>query len=823
MTDRVTSLAAENPNLLEALKKKGASGRCILIAGTGFSFGAINKLGDALPSTAGLTELLLDQAKVPVGDRQEFTLPTAIQAYNEFHRDDSRLAIFLSSHLTAKRVSKHHELIANVPWYRIYTTNYDDVLEESFKGNGIYCETFDQTGHASIRKKDIPQIIHLHGYVASTNPREEPTRFIASVQSYAEPDLYESEWLRQMERDVENAPAIFVVGHSLSDNHIARILKRRPEFRSKIYTVTEPNPPLALAYALKVFGQNFAIGVDGFGHLCGEIDRDVPSETPLPPCLEKLEFDIPSADPTARDIDDLLLKGRIDRGFIFKQISGESGVQYFIERVGTDSNALKDFSKRILFAHSNVGNGKSLYLTELASALARDGMNVFLLHPERGFISECLHYLGERKFADVLIVEDIFQHENLLTEIMQIPRSDIVFLLSSKTAIFEVKFPRISKDFAGRFIESDLNQMDDRQLERASELLGQFGYWRERASYSEQQRISYLAKKCQREMRAILLSLLESPSIKARLSTYFNQINALPARAREFIVLTTYSRLIGGDMDVHTIGTIMQYDYYKDIFSYRRTLDQEIFMPSGDIRFRSSVFGEFFLKNYVDDTDLLSFISRFVRALDTFATSTPSYLPVLRQALRYRYIRGVMTSSLANAYVDKFFEPLHTIKIAQRDPLFWVQASIAKSANGGFDFCENYIATARSLAKRRQGYDEYQIDTHEAKFLIESRLSGYKKDFGAAICTSARRVLGVIRRREEDLVLPLEVVTQFPEFYHAFKEVISEQEVADLRETLSDILKYISKYSEVVLSRNQIGQRSRAAISNVINTSEAYR
>ncbi|WP_164633354.1 hypothetical protein [Rhodopseudomonas sp. WA056] len=376
---------------------------------------------------------------------------------------------------------------------------------------------------------------------------------------------------------------------------------------------------------------------------------------------------------------------------------------------------------------------------------------------------------------------------------------------------------------SGRYFEIDLNVLNEGELQQTAEYLGQFGYWRERAASSVKEKIRFLSYNCHREMRSTLLSLLESPAIRSKLDNYFEAINALPPRLSEFIALSAYARMIGGaEIDAFTMGSIMGYDYYREIVSYRRTLDTELFSPGGEAQFRSPVFGEYYLREHIEDERTLELISEFVHALDRFSNREANYKPILRQALRYRFIKATMKSSLANELVDRFFEQLHNLKIAKSDPLFWIQASIAKLAIPNYLASENYTATARSFSRLLRNFDPYQIDTHEAKFLIESRLGGYQRDYGLALLKSANLVIGVISRREEDLVLPIEIVTTYPDYYARFKEEIPDHEVNSVRQRLVEIEARMNTYSDAVLARKRIGERGRDAIRRVMSLSDNY-
>jgi len=215
-------------------------------------------------------------------------------------------------------------------------------------------------------------------------------------------------------------------------------------------------------------------------------------------------------------------------------------------------------------------------------------------------------------------------------------------------------------------------------------------------------------------------------------------------------------------------------------------------------------------------------LQRFVIALDKHVheKGNKQYDYLLRQSLRYRHIRSILKKSQADALADGFFDGLHGLRTAKRDPLFWVQCSIAKSAVGAFAKCEDYILTARSYADgmKSTGYDPYQVDTHEAGFLVISRSQNYKTDVGFAFQRSVKLLEGVISRRDEDLERTLEVTTMYWDYYSVYKGQIDEITTANICNMLKRIRSRIDLYDKNVLERNKVGDRAKHSIDQVLQT-----
>jgi len=810
-------------DLFELLKQFLPTGRALLIVGAGFSWGAKISDGCAIPGVKRMTDILLQEAGEDPNANNGFDLATAVQAYRSTEPDESKVAALFWSLFNATDLAQHHMKIAERPWFRVYTTNYDNVFELAADKIEQALEVFDYTGLVRPPSSSITQVVHLHGYIKSTNPSDDPNRFIAGVASYAQPTLYQSDWLRQLERDVEHSPLVLVVGNSLKDSHVARLLSKRPEYFEKIHFIVEPDPPRALDFQLSSFGNVHKIGVDALGELCGKVTTSRVQQSELPSGLEAMNFELPKSSPTSKDLDDLLLRGRIDRALVQQQMFDAKAIRYFVERTQGVVREIERRRANVVFAHSNIGNGKTLFATELAGRLAQKGYVPFILHSERGSISAALHYLSTLPHQVCLVVEDVFQHDDLLRDVGNVKRSGMIQILTSRTPVYEIRAQSIRRDYGGRALEVELNQLSHDEVRATSQLLDQFGYWKDLAVMSQEQRAHHIATRCRAEMRSILLSLLDSPTIRERLNSFFRELKSLPGRVVEFIVISSYARLIAGvDLSAYDLEDIMKFDYSREIRTVRGDLSDELFTVGLETKFKTSVFGEYFIREFFEDEEVISHIDRFITGLDAACDKSDRFRPMLRQALRYRYIRSVLNSSRAAELVDVFFDGLHNIRTAQRDPLFWVQASIAKAGVQNFEKSFDYVATARGVAKRRLGFDVYQIDTHEARILVESRLNGFSHDYGDALKRSVNLIDGVMSRRDEDLVHPLDVVVTYWDYYSRFKDDITDATTAQIVNALKRIRARLEHYPKGILERNKVGERSRQSIDALLHVAKSY-
>lgn len=103
-------------------------GKAILFAGSGFSHGAKNFHGEAFKTGIGLRDSLSKSCRI---DAKDYSLSAVADFYTESSGHSvNDLISFLVDEFTLGEIAPAHEIIMSIKWKRVYTTNYDLVIEE---------------------------------------------------------------------------------------------------------------------------------------------------------------------------------------------------------------------------------------------------------------------------------------------------------------------------------------------------------------------------------------------------------------------------------------------------------------------------------------------------------------------------------------------------------------------------------------------------------------------------------------------------------------------------------------------------------------------
>ena len=177
-------------------------GNCVLFVGSGFSIGAKNISGTSMTTGLGLAKLLYDACDESSdgGDLQD--------ASNMFIQKFGTVALvhYLKELFTVKDptdITYDQKFITSLPWKRVYTTNYDNIIElgYEFSGRKIYPKVLSDSINGITDKTKL--CVHLNGYIGSLNDISLDNEFKLTDQSYTSEDFVESDWIALFDSDLK--------------------------------------------------------------------------------------------------------------------------------------------------------------------------------------------------------------------------------------------------------------------------------------------------------------------------------------------------------------------------------------------------------------------------------------------------------------------------------------------------------------------------------------------------------------------------------------------------------------------------------------------
>jgi hypothetical protein len=183
------------------------AGNAILFLGAGFSSEATNNHDKPIKDKTALIEYLLSESGIR--STEGYDLETAAEEFIAKHNEYA-LAELLNANFRSKIIQQNQKIIVCQPWYRIYTTNYDDIVERVCGEEAKSYTTKEVSDPVSPPLVGITQLIHIYGNITRCSLPEFQKHFILTEKQKDNFRFIQTSWLRRLHDDILAAKAVFL-------------------------------------------------------------------------------------------------------------------------------------------------------------------------------------------------------------------------------------------------------------------------------------------------------------------------------------------------------------------------------------------------------------------------------------------------------------------------------------------------------------------------------------------------------------------------------------------------------------------------------------
>ena len=434
--------AAERAEIARAVN----SNSLVLFIGAGFSVGAANQLDEPMPTGPQLCEKLWSflrlappyDGRTPLKDLYELCLS----------RDKVQLSFLLKSLFVAKDVPSWYELLTKPYWFRIYTTNIDDVVERTYRRPDVKM-SLDVIDGTTADYKDRDQFLSKLQFVKlNGTDLDTPESLTFSFRQYARRSSENPTWYDHFVRDYSTYPVVFL-GSQLDEPLFWQAVESRgkryggKERRSKSYVITPhidevtrqkfnalhlvPIQATAEAFLTAISAETEQLSREEIlGYLHPELSlslKAIGNAGALTGHSSLQEFFSafrlvrpPDRLPTARK--DFLLGTKPDWQSIFSHLDAHREPADLLRAEVRQRLDLEDASSIVV--SGSAGSGKSTIMMRAAADLAAAGTQVFFLDQFQGLaphhVAPALAAAAERF---VVFIDDAANHLSLISAFVE--------------------------------------------------------------------------------------------------------------------------------------------------------------------------------------------------------------------------------------------------------------------------------------------------------------------------------------------------------------------------------------------------------------------
>jgi hypothetical protein len=692
-------IVSDNYNIIGSIDPSTS----VLLLGSGFSLEATNIRRNAPPNGASLRRHFLKELNY--SENSDYALQILTDEFNERHPD--RLFDELYEIFRVSKAGPNQAAVLSENWLRIYTTNYDDVVEFCHLARGVKLSSFDSS---EVIPNRLPNnsIVHLHGSIRALTRENVGTSLVLGETSYVRQYVEKSPWYNQFQKDIRYASNVFIIGYSMADYHIAALLLEDPTIADKTFFIQRTPDPMFVRRT-KVYGRPLFIGLAGLA----EALKNLPRTSPLSDASQMKSFRLlePYRDKkglhpaTAPEVFELLAYGTFNYSRCVATLPEQT---YVLARGKEIKEFLEEFnSNRTIIVDGRLGNGKTIFLYLAFLALSVKGYTCFLFKREGADIVREIKLLQGVSKA-VIIFEQYAAAQDILKRLgNELPNAK--FVVEVRTSIFEVRFHEVRQTVPAPFGRVSLNRLSGSDVLAFKSLCAAAGIGS--ASFGGLKSA---------EIRDVLLEVLKSPNIKEKIRTTLSPVFENAAR-RKVLLLSTLLTKFHLLMEPSFIKSVSGIDPFKEFMSIK-DVAEELFEIGGDsFQIRSSVFSEYAVEHFLRSDEIIECVVE--TALAAASRKVDRQFRVLMSSLmQYSNLYDMLRKeSDVIALVLGIYERLRYDSRINDEPLFWLQYAIAMVEDSNLELALEFIGTAYERAEERTGFQTYQIDTQAFRILLLSQ------------------------------------------------------------------------------------------------------
>lgn len=751
-------------------------GEAVFLTGSGFSIGAYNGSKDSDNSLWIGSKLAKNMAKELEMD-EDIPLDIISQEYIDMY-GEKQLVDYLKEHYTVQSYEKYYKALTKMKNIRIYTTNYDDLIERVCCDSGYKISGNNIT--SDVRKVNKDRLVmHLNGFIKDLENDFLPATFKLSHLSYDNMDFFRTPWYSYLIDELYSAKVIFIIGLSfVSDLDIRRIVSNT-DFKEKIFFITHENLTDSKRKFLDKYGRVLLCGVKSFLEDLEAVNLDKANKESNRNLYYKSFRKAIKYNNTKKIIDkdvyDLFFKGiekeelyNKDENRLYSSLVNREKIQQVIA-------GIKEGKSFII--HADLGNGKTIFVNQIIDLC--QNMDIYFMRSvlNNKILAEIRQLCADKK-EKIIICDPANLFLDVLKKFLDFDLSNIRFIFVCRSSMYDNNYNTIydliehmnNVEFAAPI---NLDELNDKEIMNLDSIIFKYGFYGEIAGYSKERRLNYLKKNCNRRFQNILLYLFESTHIIDRFVESIGDVKS-NSELRQVIILSFISSILELGLSMNDFKVLLDIDDIERIIKRNRNCDELIDIKSGKILAKSSIIAkELMMKTEVfSKKEVFEVLIKVMKKLDLLYLGSEKYKNAMINLVSCSYISYVFGYDLDSGKLIEYYENVKELKFCSKNLFFWEQYAIACVNLKQFDRAERYFKTAYSLAKAKGStFSAYQIDNHYARYLLENQLYYRKKEASLDIFIRAHRLLcknSDVDKGKNNRYYKFRVARLYKEYYDAF-------------------------------------------------------
>lgn len=707
-------------DIIDRVLQDAFAGNALLFVGAGASREATNTNGENLPTARSLANSMCTDLNLP---QDKYPLSTVAQQYRK-KKGAHKLLDYLKHELTVNRCPPKLNSLLQIPWRRIYTTNYDDLLE--------FCLPKSKSFNFTDTTRDVSKssIVHFNGFINQANIHSLDNDLVLTDWSYAKSEIFQSTWLKLFQDDLYTSRSVLFVGYSMADLDITRTIVQDPDLIERCAIVVGEDTDEIECEELANYGTVYPKGMKFvYSRMKQASKRNETTKLPLPlDSLRRLgEANVGRSQKHRSELlFDQFVFGRLDEQQVLTKTTVNNGTVF--ERPGIQQavdDTLSNGRKNIVLV-GNIGTGKTVSTLLVARKLIAKGYSVFRVINKRQPNIEIENLLSQNTDSPIAIVfENYTRFRDEIEHFNRIARPGDIAILTERSPLHELFSDYVKHATSGNYLEVHLDRLSPVELSEFDDLLNYAGLWKEHAGKTKEQRLSLAREKFSSSLSSILLDVVRSEDIKERVNT---EIEALLEDPPAYSLFTAA-----------LIITSLQYEFWvrdwqrlfavsdvgRVLSSHGAAMKNFVNLDIASWSTNSSLLSAELLRNVIGNGKIVeTLVDIYDRCCaDGGYDEELSRLRV--DLMRYNKLESVINENGKYAALKNYYLDIRSVSRTADNSDYWLQFGIMMSIHGNLldeeeiNQAELAFQNAYQREKTRHHPNTIRIDNYYSRFEIK--------------------------------------------------------------------------------------------------------
>lgn len=800
------------------------NGESILFVGSGFSFGATNSnpVDDKMKSSTSLSDLLLGECGV---NQKGVDLTKASQIYIARHSAEE-LVNFLKKEFVVSSISDDQKFITSMNWLRVYTTNYDDILEKGYALNKKICTPVTLSDkYQNINAKDKQNlIIHLNGFIRTLTAEKLNNEFKLTNASYHSLVFNQSPWHDLFHNDLRVCKSVFFIGFSMDyDLDLSQIIVSSG-LKNKAFFIVSDDISEIDKECMAVYGDVLPIKLAGFVNTIKRVQTDyrpiAEEEIFSPISFRELHIDTSFQHVTNNDFYELLMNGVVKQAYVSRSLQ-DTDFKYCVNRTALSKVAqmINNHTKSILIA-SSLGNGKTLFLHQLAALLLSEGRQVFWYEK---YTEKVYGEIGiiRKKYPDAVIIVDDYHTAKNIIHSLAVGNSSNVIVTSERQSYHDAIYDEILSDL-GAYETVSIDKLNSEEVAAISKLFEKYSVWGTYSASAEDKRMNYIRNYCKSQISLLILSQISSSHISKKIYDAYELVKKEQRYKYAFIVLLI-AEYFSIKPDMYDYSTWVGVDLLNNpVFKNNIGVKEFINFDENEIRFKSSIVSQYFLHTCINPEEIIDVLIEMMKVLDTTVRTNTRHKEILISLMNFAQLRNCVDNARAGAieHLLRYYDAISNLSSCQDNIHFWLQYAIARLEEKNYLVADMYFKKCYALAANYPNYLTYKIDNHYSRYLLENAMANNKENMCMDAFRRAHTILIVTNHGEERTIYPYRMARLYIPFYKQFSDRLTPDEKKELLDKCNEMREKCRMCIKLGLSSNiEEVQKTEKMLSGVLQES----